>query len=306
MTISRSASLRSSILRLSLWGLSVAGLCLLGLGAAAPAEAQESTFEWPRSSPKAEVHQRVATTDIQLTYSRPSARGRTIFGGLVPYDRVWRTGADSATQITFSTPVSVGDQALEAGTYELFTIPSKDAWTVIFHEHKSQWGSYAYDPANDVARVTVEPVRLEHPVETLTLSVDHLASSSAVLNIAWESVRVPVEIGIDVRQTVLPHFEEALKGEGDRPYYRAAMFFFENDLDIDRAVELMQKALEARPDSFPMLYRLALMLEKKGDTAGAIAAVERSLESTAKIEGEELRDEYTRLNNTLLERLRAQ
>ena len=115
---------------------------------------------------------------------------------------------------------------------------------------------------------------------------------------------MPVDITIDVRETVLPHFEKALQAEGERPYYRAAMFYFENDLGIDRAAELMAQAVEARPDSFPLLYRHALILEAKGDIAGAVAAAEKSKELTAKVEGAELREEYLRLNDALLSRLR--
>ncbi len=282
---------------------SAATLALAGLLFAGALEAQESAIEWPRSSPRAVVQQRVATTNIELSYSRPSVKGRQIFGGLVPYDQVWRTGADSATKISFSTPVTVGGESLPAGTYELFTIPGKKEWVVIFHEHKSQWGSYAYDPANDVARVKVKPEKLATPVETLTIGINHLTSSSAHLDIAWEHYRVPVPIDIDVRETVLPLFEEALAADGDRPYFRAAMFYFENDLDIDRAAELMAKALEARPDSFPMLYRYALILEKKGDVKGARDAAERSKKIAAELPGEELREEYLRLNDMILGRL---
>lgn len=281
-------------------------LTLTGLLLSSTLTAQDAAFEWPRSSPKTEIKQRVATTDITLTYSRPSARGRVIFGGLVPFDEVWRTGADAATQVTFSTPVSVGGQEIPAGTYELFTIPGQALWTVIFHEHKSQWGSYSYDAANDVARVTVQPVHLDPSVETLTLTLDHLTSSSTVFNIAWEHVRVPVPITIDVSQTVVPHMEEALKSADEPPYFRAAMFLFENNLDIDRAAELMAKSVEARPDSFPLLYRYALILEKKGDREGAIAAAERSLKATAEVPGDELRHEYLRLNRAVLDRLRAE
>lgn len=274
-----------------------------GLLVAGALQAQESAIEWPRSSPRAVVQQRVATTDIELSYSRPSARGRQIFGGLVPYDEVWRTGADSATKISFSTPVSVGGESLPAGTYELFTIPGKTEWVVIFHEHKSQWGSYAYDAANDVARVRVKPVKLAAPVETLTIGIDNLTSSSAHLQLAWEHYRVPVELTIDVRETVLPLFEKALQADEDRPYFQAAMFYFGNDLGIDRAAELMAKALEARPDSFPLIYRYALILEKKGDTEGARAAAERSKKIAAELPGEELREEYLRLNDAILDRL---
>lgn len=265
--------------------------------------AQEPTFEVPVTSPPAMVKQRVAATDIEINYNRPSMRDREIFGALIPYDQVWRTGADAATRIAFSTPVSFGGSPVPAGSYELFTIPGMSEWTVIVAKDRSQWGSYKYDPEGDVARVTLKPTMLSERVETLTLSLDELTANSTVLRIAWDKVRVPVKIEVDVRATVLPQLEAALQAEGDRPYFRAAMFYFDNDLDIDRAAELIALALEKKPDHIGMLYRQALILERKGDVQGAIAAAERSLAS-ASATGQELKEEYTRLNNALLARLK--
>lgn len=267
------------------------------------ASAQDAAFEVPTTSPPAVVKQRVAATEIEINYNRPSMRGRETFGALIPYDQVWRTGADAASKISFSTPVSFGAKPVPAGSYELFSIPGKGEWTVIVAKDRSQWGSYKYDPEHDVARVTTKPVMLTERVETLTLSLDELTSSSTVLNIAWDKVRVPVEIVIDVQATVLPQLEAALRADGDRPYFRAAMFYFDNGLDINRAAELIALALEKKPDHIGMLYRQALILERKGDVKGAIAAAERSLAS-ASTAGPEPREEYERLNEEVLGRLR--
>ena len=279
-------------------------LALSGTVAMGAAAQESSNFELPRTNPKAVVWQQVAATAIEVTYSRPTVRGREIFGALVPYGEVWRTGADGATTISFSTPVSVGGEALAAGTYELFSIPGEKEWVVIFHQHQGQWGSYAYDPANDAARVTVKPRRLDEVVESFTLSIDEVAKSTATLNISWDRVQVPVPIAIDVRATVVPQLEAALAGEGKRPLFQAAMFYFENDLDLDRAAELMSLALEGNPGHLGMLHRLALILERKGDRVGAIAAAEQSLAAAASASSEELREEYERLNHALLARLR--
>ena len=269
----------------------------------AAGQTPSSTFEVPTTNPRAMVRQRVAATDIEVKYSRPSVRGRTIFGALVPYGKVWRTGADAATKISFSTPVTLDGRAIEAGAYELFTIPGEREWVVILQPDRSQWGSYSYDPARDAARITARPVALGDPVQTLTISLDDLTTSAATLNISWDRIRVPVRIAVDVRTTVVPQLEAALRAEGRRPYFQAAMFYFENDLDIDRAAELMALAVEANPTHIGMLYRQALILERKGDRAGAIAAAERSLAGAASA-APELRDEYTRLNAALLARLR--
>jgi Protein of unknown function (DUF2911) len=171
-------------------------------------------------------------------------------------------------------------------------------------QSNSQWGSYSYDPARDVARVTAQPAAASEAVETFTISIDDVTTDGATLNVRWDRVRVPVQIEIDVRATAVPQLEAALQVEGRRPYFLAAMFYFENDLDIDRAAALMALAVDANPTHIGMLYRQALILERKGDRAGAIAAAESSLAGAASA-AEELRAEYTRLNTALLDRLRG-
>lgn len=250
------------------------------------------------------MHQTIASTRIVITYNRPIKRGREIFGSLVPYDQIWRTGADAATEIYFSTPVSVEGHPLDSGRYELFTIPGEMEWVVIFQTDQDQWGSYRYDPQHDAARFSVKPLGLDRTVETFTISIDDIRSDHGTLHISWDDVSVPVRIDIDLMRTVVPGLEKALEGEGRRPYFQAAMFYYENDIDIARAAELMSSALEANPDHIGMLYRYALILKKKGDIPAAIAAAERSLEAAQDM-GPELKAEYIRLNSSLLDELRS-
>ncbi len=267
--------------------------------------ATAQAFVVPTTNPPAVVKQRVAATDIEISYHRPSVKGRAIFGALVPYGHVWRTGSDNATRISFSTPLKLNDVAVDAGAYELFTIPGEREWTVIIHKDKSQWGAYSYDPANDVARLFAKPGSLSTPIETFTIDVSDIRSSSATLNIGWDRTRLPIQIDIDVRTTAVPRIEAALQVPGRRPYFAAAMFYFENDLDIDRAAELIAQAIAESPDHLGMLYRQALILAKKGDRVGATAAAEKSLAGAA-ASSPQLREEYRRLNTALLEKLRQQ
>ena len=132
--------------------------------AAVTTAAQPAPAALPTTNPTATIKQRIGVTDIEVTFSRPGVRGREIFGALVPYGHVWRTGADSATKLTFSTAARVGGAEVPAGTYELFTIPGETAWTVIIHPNKSQWGSYTYDAANDLARIEVKPISLSEKI----------------------------------------------------------------------------------------------------------------------------------------------
>lgn len=282
-------------------------LFLIGLSmmitTASSAQNEAPAFELPRTNPKAIVQQQVAATTIEVAYYRPSVRGREIFGALVPYDHVWRTGADAATTISFSTPVTIAGTHIDAGKYELFTIPGTKEWAIILQRAHSQWGSYAYDPAFNVAQVVVQPKTLQDHIETFTISIDDVKSNAATLHIAWERTRVSLQIEIDLQKTVIPQLEDALRSEGRRPYFLAAMFYFENNIDINRAAELMTAAVEQNPNHLGMLYRLALILERKGDITGAIAAAEKSQAEATKA-NPELRDEYTRLNTALLARLR--
>jgi len=266
--------------------------------------AQETPFPLPTTSPKAVVLQQVAATNIEVTYYRPSVRGRTIFGALVPWGQVWRTGANNATRIRFSTPVELNGTPVDSGSYELFTIPDEGEWVVILQRSRGQWGSYAYDPANDAARWTARPEGLAVPVENFTIAFSDVTTDAATMSLSWDRVRVPMRVTIDVDATVTPMIEAALRAEGKRPYFYAAMYYYENDLDLDRAAELMRLALETNPGHVGMLYRLALILEKNGDPAGARAAAEQS-RAGAVTSPPELRAEYIRLNDALLARLPA-
>lgn len=261
-------------------------------------------IEIPQPSPTGTLKQRVGVTDIELTYSRPSMRGRKVFGGLVPYDEVWRTGANSATKLTISTPVKFNGTEVPAGTYELFTIPGQTEWTVIVHKDMSEWGAYAYDAKNDIARIKATPVRLEQPVESFAIGINDLRDESATLNLMWENTRVPVTLGFDVVSIVVPKIEAAMATDAAKKLYvPAAMFYLEHNLDLKKALGWMDAAIAAQPDAFYFVYRKALIQEKMGDKAGAIATAQASIEG-AKKAGGSVKDEYIRLNEALIARLK--
>ena len=261
--------------------------------------------KFPQASPPASLKQQVGVTDFEVTYSRPSMKGREIFGGLVPYGEVWRTGANNAPKITFNNAVKFEGTEIPAGTYELFTIPNKDEWTIIIHQNKSQWGTYSYDQANDVARVTVKPAATPRPTETFAITFNDLTNNSATMNLYWENVRVPVKLTVDTVGTVVPQIEAALAGQAQPNamlLFSAAMFYLENDLDLNKALEWMNAAIAARqPPQMWMVYRKGLVLAKMGDKAGAKAAAEESIALAEKAPSPALRDEYIRLNKALIE-----
>lgn len=279
-----------------------ASLCL---AASLFAQAPAPKINFPDASPGVSITQRVGLTDIQINYNRPGAKGRKVYGGLVPYDHIWRTGANTATKISFSTPVKLNGNAIPAGTYELFTIPGTTQWTVIIHKNMSQWGVYTYDEKNDVARFQVVPVALPDYVETLDISLNDIRDESATLNIAWEKTRVPVAVSLDVKATLVPQIEAIMAAGGDKlPYARAAMYYLENNLDLAKAATWMDAAIAAQPDAFYLVYRKALILEKLGDKAGAIATAQKSLAAAKQAPSPALRDEYVDLNQALIDRLK--
>lgn len=274
-----------------------------GLVPSLAAQTPAPKLEFPAPSPAATLKQRIGITDVEISYARPGMKGRKIFGGLVPYGKVWRTGANTATKLTFSTPVKLNGTAVAAGTYELFSIPGETEWTVIIHQHKSQWGSYSYDAKNDVARVTAKPITLATPMETFAIGLSELRDSSATLYLAWEKTRVPVKLEVDTVGLLRPQVEAAMKAEGKKPYFAAAMFYYENNLDLKQALAWMNAGLAEQPDAFWMIYRQGLILAKLGDKAGALAAAKKSIELSVKRPGE-IQEEYKRLNEALIASLR--
>jgi DUF2911 family protein len=256
-------------------------------------------LDFPQASPTESIKVRVGVTDVGVVYSRPSARGRVMLGGNNPYGEVWRTGANNATRITFGTPVTLQGSNVDAGTYELFTIPGKDEWTIILQKAGNQWGAYAYDQKNDVLRVTAKPVALTEPVETFTIDINDVRPDSATLDLTWEGTRVPVTIGVDVVGIMVPKIEAAMAAPGKKPYAQAALFYLDHKLDLDKASGWIDAALAEQPDAFYLYYQKARVLAAKGDKAGAEAAAQKSIDLASKTTGP-AKEEYLRLNEALI------
>ena len=284
-------------------GLTLAsGLALAaGLFAQAP---QTPKIEFPAASPAATLKQRVGLTDIEINYSRPGLKGRVVVGKIDPYGKVWRTGANSATRVAFSTPVKLQGSKLDAGTYELFTIPGQDEWTVILQKAGKQWGAYQYKEENDTLRVKAKPVALANPVETFTIDINDIRDESATLNLIWAGWRVPVKLEVDVVSTLVPQIEAVMASDAaKKPYAQAAMFYRDHDLDLKKAAAWLDTAIAEQPDAYYLVYHKARILAKMGDKEGAIALARQSIAMAAKDTGP-AKDEYTRLNEALIASLR--
>ncbi|MDO8543299.1 MAG: DUF2911 domain-containing protein [Opitutaceae bacterium] len=253
----------------------------------------------PPASPPSTLKQRVGFTDIEITYARPGMKGRKIYGGLVAFGEVWRTGANTATKVTFSTPVKIEGQELPAGSYALYTIPAQKEWTIIFNKVTGEWGAYSYKQENDALRVKVKSVALAQPVETFTININDLRTETATLDLIWEKTRVPVKLHMDAIQNVVAQIDAAMaSGQKLAPsaYFTAAMFYYEQGLDLNKARSWIEQATSGDKPLFYMLHGKAKILAKLGDKAGAIGAARQSI---AGADGA-TKAEYTRLNEALI------
>jgi len=233
----------------------------------------------PRVSQKAQVMQTVGLTDVTIDYSRPGVKGRTIWGELVPYDAVWRTGANEATTITFSTDVKVNGQALPAGTYSLHTIPTTGDWTVIFNKQADQWGSYAYDESADALRIKVKP-ETHAFTEWMQFSFPEVAVDKATIALDWENIRVPFQIEMATVDHALANARAAmssLAADDHQTAYRAAAFAFQNNVALDEAAQWIDKSISIQ-ETWLNLRLKADMMEAQGKTSEAISFAQRAIE----------------------------
>jgi len=263
-------------------------------------KAQTPTVEFPAPSPACTIKQRVGLTDIEIVYSRPSMKDRKVFGGLVSYGQVWRTGANAATKITFSTPVKLNGTDIPAGTYALFTIPGEAEWTIIINKGAAQWGAFQYDEKADVARFKTTPVRLEEQIETFTIEFNDLRDESAILNLVWDQTVVPIKIEIPLTDKLVPQIEAVMASDAkQKPYYQAAMFYYDHGLDLQKASKWVDAAIAQR-EAYYIVHLKAKILAKLGDKEGAIAAAKRSSELAVKAKD----DGYVKLNAGLISDLK--
>jgi hypothetical protein len=211
-----------------------------------------SAQDLPAPSPAAELEQRVGLTDVKINYSRPQMKGREIFGKLVPFDKLWRTGANKITSIEFSTDVMFNKMPVKAGKYSLITIPSETKWTVILNRETEMWGIGNYDKSKDVVRTMISAEKLPKTVETFTIEMENLTSTSAHLAIKWENTSVSVPITVSVDKQAEINIAKAVEEDGDnwRVHRNAASYYVEKGKNYDKALEHMNKAIELDPNNW--------------------------------------------------------
>ena len=259
--------------------------CVLFLFAAPLLLAQAPPLVLPQASPQAQVSQKVGLTDIEVTYHRPALKGRKAWGGLVPYGQVWRAGANENTVVAFSTPVRVGGTTLPAGRYGLHMLPTPTTWTVIFSSQANAWGSFSYDAKEDLARVQVTPLATES-TERLAYTFDDPSDQAVTLSLRWEQLRVPIPIEVDTNQVVVASLRDQLRGLPrffPEPWNAAGGWCLRREVNLPEAEAWIDRSLAMR-QAYPALRNKALLLEKKGDAAGAEAMQKKALAIATEVE----------------------
>lgn len=266
-------------------------LFLLAIVATFTLEAQIQT---PAPSPASKLIQTVGLTEVVVDYSRPSMKGRKVFGNLVPYDKLWRTAANAYTTVSFDTDVTIGGSAVKAGTYSLFTKPGLKTWEVYFYtDTKGSGVPKDWSESKIVASATVPVWPIEMDIETFTITIDDITSSGANLGIMWERTYVAVPFSVPSDAAVMSSIEKVLAGPSAGDFYQAAVYYNEAGKDIGKAKEWMDKAMAmTEKPAFWQLRQQSLILAKAGDKKGAIAAAKKSLESS-KTAGN---DDYVKMN----------
>ena len=256
-------------------------------------------IQTPQPSPSNTMEQVVGLTEVKIEYSRPAMRGRTIMGDLVPYGSLWRTGANKNTTLSFSDPVTVGGQALAAGTYALFTRPGKSLWEVFFYTETENWGTPQEWQSKSVAAVIEVPTQsLAEPEESFTISINELTNTGANIHLSWENTRVTLPLEVPTDEKTMASIKETMKGTpkaGD--LYQAAVYYRESGRDLQTAKKWIGKAIEMDPGKYWMFRQQALILADLNEKEAAIKAAQSSLELAEKAGNQD----YVRLNTKAIE-----
>ncbi|WP_396211222.1 DUF2911 domain-containing protein [Flavobacterium sp.] len=255
----------------------------------------EAQVKTPQASPKSVLTQVVGLTDVTVEYSRPSAKGRTVFGNLVPFGELWRTGANANSTVSFSEDVIINGTTLKKGKYAIFTIPKADMWEVDFYVTNDNWGlPENWDEKDVAARTNVNPIALGNNVETFTMAINNITNDSATLDISWEKTMVSIKFEVPTQKTALASIDKVLAGPTAGDYFSSAQYFYQSNGDLNKALTYINKALELNKDK-PFWYnRLKSLIQAKlGDKKGAIETAKLSLVAATEAKN----NDYVKMNN---------
>lgn len=267
-------------------------IALLGFGFSNYAQG----IKTPAPSPSQTIKQDFSLSSIEVNYSRPAVKGRKIFGDIVPFGKLWRTGANNPTKITFGEDVKIAGKDLKAGTYQLITIPSQSSWDIIFNTGTN--GVFNYHPEENVLKVTVPSTSVSSLVESFTIQLANISANKLEIQIAWEKTQVSIPVETEIDAKILANIAKVMS-QDSKPYFEAASFYFEKGIHLDKALEWVNKANEANSTAYWQFHLKAKIQAKLGDKVGAKATALKSIELAKAGKN----DDYVALNEKLIQSL---
>ena len=239
----------------------------------------EAQIKTPQMSPKSILTQVVGLTDVEINYSRPSSRGRAVIGDLVPYGKLWRTGANENTTISFSDDVVIDGKTLAKGKYAIYTIPKADAWEIIFYSKTDNWGNpSAWDETKVALRTNAKTEMVDRKIETFTIGISNLDANFAFLELSWENTLLAIKFEVPTQKSTMASIDKTLAGPSAGDYFSSAQYFFQSNGDIVKARTYVDKALELSKEKPYYYFRLKSLIQaKQGDKKGAIETAKISL-----------------------------
>jgi tetratricopeptide (TPR) repeat protein len=250
----------------------------------------------PTPSPMQTLKQGFALTDISIEYYRPSAKGRTVFGDVVPFGKVWRTGANGATKMTFGENVKIQGKDVPAGTYAIYTIPNKDNWEVLIYKDLKLGGNVNdYKQENELIRFTVPVVNMNDFVETFTVNVANIQASSCAIELTWEKTKISFNVVAEIDQAIMGSIDKAMNVDS-KPYYQAASYYYENNKDMAKALEWITKAVDQNPKAYWVALLKAKIELKSGDKKAATTSAQKVIE----LAKEAKNDDYVKMAEKLI------
>ena len=253
----------------------------------------------PAPSSTQTIKQDFAMGSVELTYSRPNAKERKIYGDLVPFNKIWRTGANAATRLRFTDPVEIGGKKIDTGSYVLYTIPNIENWEIILNKGINNWGIEGYKETEDVVRFKAEPMKLKNRLETFTMQFADIKPESCSLQIMWDKTVVSIPITSNIKERLRSQIEKALLTD-KKPYWQAAQFYNEYDNNRTKALDYANKAIAEDPKAYWIYLYKAKMQKENGDNTGAAESAKKSLQ----LAKEQKNNDYIKMNEALLKELK--
>lgn len=270
---------------------------LLAFAVAAGQSTFAQTLKVPAPSPAQTIKQAFALSEITIDYSRPSAKGRVVYGDLVPFGKIWRTGANNATKITFGEDVKVEGLDVKAGTYAIYSVPNKDSWEIMLYKDLTLGGDVAeYKKENELLRFVVKPSALNDKVETFAINVTDITSSTANIELVWEKTKVSFKVSADIDSKIMKAIDANVIKD-NKPYYQAARYYYDTDKDLIQAGLWADKAMEANPKAYWIVLLKAKIQLKAGDKKGAATTAQQVI-TLAK---EDKNEDYVKMGQEVID-----